>query len=93
MVLMIRETVVPIDDLRYVQIECSNQQFKSIVVFDLQLDFSMKGMAPEFTASVQCPVCKVEYKLGDGIKDLINAYRRLSDHHTKIGFRVKQDSA
>lgn len=90
MILMTQETFVPIDDLRYLQIECSNQKCKTVVMLDLTLDVSQKGMnTPEFIVPFQCPACKLDFKLGDGITDLMKVYRTLSNRHTKISFRIR----
>lgn len=89
MLLMTKETLVPISDLRYVSIECADSKCKTVVTIDLDLDFSEKP-TPDFTFPFQCPACKQNYNLRDSIKDLWKSYRAMSQHHTKVSFRLKE---
>ena len=89
---MIKELSVPIADLRYVSLECSQTTCKTVVTIDLEIPYSTNRPIPNFTMPFQCPVCNKEYNLGDKLADLWKIYQALHEHHTKLSFRVKGES-
>ena len=83
-----KELVVGIEELRYVSIECP--QCRTRVVLDMQ-ERSAMAEKYDWFAPAKCPGCQVDYDSGlrDALNRLQKLYRPLRDFAGSLSFRAE----